>query len=115
VILQVETRCGVEAAAEIAAVPGVDALVIGPADLSVALGLPGQLDHPQFQVAVRHAIAASRQAGVASGIFTGSAETVGFWLGEGMRWFCCGTDEGLVGTAAAELRRQIRGRAEAPP
>jgi len=43
---QIETPEGVENAAEIAAVDGVDVLFVGPMDLTTNLGIPGQFDHP---------------------------------------------------------------------
>ena len=52
VIAQVETPQGVENAAEIAAVDGVDMVFVGPMDLSVSMGLMGQFDNPEF-VAMR--------------------------------------------------------------
>jgi 4-hydroxy-2-oxoheptanedioate aldolase len=62
-IVQVESGRSVDNAAAIAAVPGVDGIVIGPGDLSQSLGHPGQPDHPEVQAAVARAIAAARQAG----------------------------------------------------
>ena len=108
VLIQVETRPGVDAVEEIAAVPGVDAVVIGPADLSISLGIPGQTDHPQFEGAVQRVVAACRQAGIASGMFSGSVATIRFWLDKGMRWFCCGSDEGMIDRGAADLMRELR-------
>lgn len=46
VIAQIETRTAIENVAEIAAVPGVDVLLIGPNDLSVSMGIPGEMDNP---------------------------------------------------------------------
>jgi 4-hydroxy-2-oxoheptanedioate aldolase len=52
VIAQIETTAGKEAAAEIAAVPGVDVAFVGPTDLSQSLGVPGQLDAPEMRAAI---------------------------------------------------------------
>ncbi len=54
VIVQVETEEGLENCEEIAAAPGVDVVFVGPADLSQALGVPGQVDHPSVIEARRH-------------------------------------------------------------
>ncbi|WP_241054923.1 aldolase/citrate lyase family protein [Achromobacter xylosoxidans] len=67
-IVQVESRLGVENVAEIAAVDGVDAVFVGPADLSTAMGHAGDASQPEVQAAIRHAIDATRKAGKASGI-----------------------------------------------
>jgi 2-dehydro-3-deoxyglucarate aldolase/4-hydroxy-2-oxoheptanedioate aldolase len=109
VLMQVETRQGVEVVEEIASVPGVDAVVIGPADLSISLGIPGQTDDPLFREAVQRVVTACAKAGVASGMFSGSLEAIAFWLARGMRWFSCRSDEDLVTQAAADLGRGLRG------
>ncbi|MCC4289099.1 HpcH/HpaI aldolase family protein [Vreelandella aquamarina] len=67
-IVQVESRKGVENAAEIAAVEGVDAVFIGPADLSIGLGHPGNPGHPEVQESIQSVIAATNSAGKACGI-----------------------------------------------
>jgi 2-keto-3-deoxy-L-rhamnonate aldolase RhmA len=59
----IETAEGIERIDEIAAVPGMDALQIGTNDLSVSLGVPGEVDHPRVQEAVGRAIAACRRHG----------------------------------------------------
>lgn len=63
IICQIETQAAVEAADEIAAVPGVDGLFFGPGDFSVASGVPGQIDHPDVRRAMGRVAAAARAAG----------------------------------------------------
>ena len=65
IILMIEDGPGVEAAEQIAAVDGVDALFVGPADLSVALGFPGEQGSDHVQAAIRATHDAARRAGVA--------------------------------------------------
>jgi 2-keto-3-deoxy-L-rhamnonate aldolase RhmA len=67
-VLQIETRRGVAAAAEIAAVPGVDALVVGCADLTHDLGEPLCFDSPALRAALATVRAAARDAGVVFGV-----------------------------------------------
>jgi len=67
-IVQVESRLGVENVAAIAAVEGVDAVFIGPADLSIGLGHAGNPGHPEVQERIRHAVDATLAAGKACGI-----------------------------------------------
>lgn len=67
-LLQIETRRGLEAVAAIARVPGVDVLFIGPSDLSLSLGHPGQPGHPDVQAAFRQIIETGLAAGVSVGI-----------------------------------------------
>jgi 4-hydroxy-2-oxoheptanedioate aldolase len=69
-IPMIETREAVEAVDEIAAVPGVDALYVGPGDLSVTLGLPPGLDSedPRFVAALDRVLEACRRNDVIAGI-----------------------------------------------
>lgn len=48
VILQIETVKAVEAREELLSVPGIDVMMVGPVDLSISLGVPGQFEHPLF-------------------------------------------------------------------
>jgi len=72
-IVQIESAAGVEAAAEIAAVDGVDALFVGPADLAASLGHLGDSRHGQVQQAIDRVLAAAKGSRKAAGIFAGSA------------------------------------------
>jgi 4-hydroxy-2-oxoheptanedioate aldolase len=66
--VQIESEGGVAHAAEIAAVPGVDALVVGTADLSFALGAPMDAAAPAVLDAIEAVAAATEDAGVAFGL-----------------------------------------------
>lgn len=68
-IPMIESRPGLEALDEILAVPQVDAVLIGPHDLSCSLGIPEQYDHPEFDVAVKTIIQKARAAGIGAGMF----------------------------------------------
>lgn len=68
VVLMIESRTGVENVDEIAAVPGVDGLFIGPYDLSGSYGVVGQMDHPHVMNGRRRVLEAARKAGIAAGI-----------------------------------------------
>ncbi len=75
-LLQIETRRGLEAVEAIARVPGVDVLFIGPSDLSLSLGHPGQPGHPDVQAAFRRIIQTGLAAGVSVGILALTADDV---------------------------------------
>lgn len=64
----VETSRGVQAAAEIAALPSVDGIFLGPYDLSTSLGSPGDFDSERFVNAVKKVSSACRASGKALGI-----------------------------------------------
>ncbi|MGI8781857.1 MAG: aldolase/citrate lyase family protein, partial [Solirubrobacteraceae bacterium] len=75
--VQIESVAGVEAAAAIAAAEGVDALVVGCADLSLSLGERPGVDSPRLQEAVGRVRRAARGAGVAFGIAGGADGSAG--------------------------------------
>lgn len=70
VTVQIETADGVANAAEIAAVDGVDAVFVGPADLAGSMGLPGRPSEPAVVAAVDATIDAVRSAGTPVGVNT---------------------------------------------
>ncbi len=69
-IVQIETRAALDALEEIAAVPGVDGLFIGPADLAASLGFPGEPSHPEVKAACLDAVRRIRAAGKPAGFLT---------------------------------------------
>jgi 2-keto-3-deoxy-L-rhamnonate aldolase RhmA len=81
VVLQIESKEGLETVEEIAAVPEVDALMIGPYDLSISMGIPEDFQNPLFWDAVDRVIQACKRAGIAAGIQFGNME----WLCETQR------------------------------
>lgn len=75
VILLVEGETGVRNVAEIAAVPGVGALFVGPVDLSQALGIPGQLRHPRVEELARKIRETAARFGVHASIYCNDMES----------------------------------------
>lgn len=83
-IANIESVPAMERLDEMLSVPGLDAVFIGPHDLSVSLGLPEQYDHPEFEKAVSHIIRATRSKGLAIGIhFSLKPERQIRWMKEG--------------------------------
>jgi 4-hydroxy-2-oxoheptanedioate aldolase len=72
-IVNIESTPAMANLAEILAVPGLDAVLIGPHDLTCSLGIPEQYTHPKFEQAVRQIVAQARAAGVGAGVH--------FWAG----------------------------------
>lgn len=91
-IAQIETAAGVDAAEEIAAVPGIDVLWVGHNDLTNALGIPGQFEHPRYRSAVKRVLAACAEHGKAPGILAGTVAQARDSLGQGFRCLAYGGD-----------------------
>lgn len=84
VVVQIEDVAAVEHVAEIAAVDGVDAIFVGPTDLSLSLGHPGDLDHPDVDAAIGQIVGevvGGRDA--ALWVVAGDAEATAGWHGRG--------------------------------
>ena len=86
VLAQIEEPEGVEACEAIAAVPGIDGLFIGPADLSVGYG-HRSLDNDDLRAAMDRVGAACRAAGKAYATWVPDAETARAWAPRGFRIF----------------------------
>ncbi len=99
-ILQIETVEGVRHAAEIAAVEGVDCVLVGPGDLSQSLGIPFHFDDPAVWHAIRLVIAAAKDAGKIPGIMPVSPEYAARSVEEGLRFLLWGPDLNLMRNAA---------------
>lgn len=106
-VVQVESLPGLEAAAEIAAVDGVDGVFIGPADLSAAMGYRGQPGHPDVSVAVTKLIETVRAAGKAAGTLTLDEALAQRWIDAGCSFVAVGTDVALLRGAALALAKRF--------
>ena len=74
IVVQIETVAGVRNAEVIASHDAVDAVIIGPYDLSGSFGIPGQIDSPQVVESIANVQAICRLAGKPCGIFAATAE-----------------------------------------
>jgi 4-hydroxy-2-oxoheptanedioate aldolase len=108
-IVQIESRAGLDAIAAIAAVEGVDALFIGPSDLAASLGHLGDPRHAEVQVAIAHGLARIAEADKPAGIFALSSEDARARIEAGAGFVSLGTDIGLLANGARALRSAVTG------
>lgn len=92
VIIGIESVPALERLDAILAVPGIDAIFIGPHDLSISLGVPEQYDHPRFQEAVGQIIEQSQARGIPAGGHWMQVEQVRHWMGHGSRFILYNMD-----------------------
>jgi 4-hydroxy-2-oxoheptanedioate aldolase len=90
--LQIEDEEAVACVDEIAAVPGVDLLFVGPGDLSISLGIPFERDHRLLQEAITRVASAARKAGKWWGLPTSSREQAQEAIDRGARMVTAGND-----------------------
>jgi 2-keto-3-deoxy-L-rhamnonate aldolase RhmA len=106
VTVKIETVEGVRNAEEIISVPGIDAAVIGHTDLSLSLGIPLQLEHPDFLAAIDKVVATARKCRKAAGCVVGGVEQGRAWIERGFRMIMYSGDIWLFGDA---LRDGVEG------
>ncbi|QIG38414.1 2-dehydro-3-deoxyglucarate aldolase [Microbacterium sp. 4R-513] len=110
--VQIETAAGVEAAAEIAAVDGVDGVFVGPSDLAASMGVLGAQTHPEVVAAVRRTFEAVKAAGKPVGVNAFDPAVADGYLDDGADFILVGADVALLarGSEALEARFIGRGR-----
>lgn len=101
ILAQIEDVAALEALDEIAAVGEVDVLFVGPADLSLSMGVT--LESPELETAIARVAASARRAGKAAGIFVGSEARIASWGAHGVTVFVCASDQGLLLSGARRL------------
>jgi len=114
VIVQLETPQAVAALEAIAAVPGVDALFLGPADLSGTMGHVGQLTHPAVMALMADAVRRAKALGKWVGTVGGTPELVRTYRAMGFDFVAIASDLGLLMRAATGAVQALQDHPAAP-
>ena len=107
-LVQVESRQGLENLDAIAATQGVDGVFIGPADLSADMGHLGDAQHPEVQTAIEDAVRRICAEGKAAGILARGEAQGRKWLDAGCLFVAVGVDASLLAQAADGLAAKFR-------
>jgi len=108
VLVQIESRLGLENLERIAAVDGVDGIFIGPGDLSAALGHVGDIRHPDVQSTIDNAIKRIVATGKAAGILIGDETLARHYIDLGCTFTAVGSDIGLLARHAEQLAARFK-------
>lgn len=108
VIIQIEHIDAVHAIDDILAVDEIDAVFIGPFDLSGSLGKLGEINHPEVTAAIQQVVVACTQRGVTSGIFSSTPQQAIAWYREGVRLFAVGVDAALLINSAKSMLQSFQ-------
>jgi 2-dehydro-3-deoxyglucarate aldolase len=108
VVIQVEHANALRDVAQIVGVPGIDAVLIGPYDLSASLGRMGEVAHPEVQDAIALIREACVAAGVRLGAFGVNASAVQPFIAQGFTLIAVGTDMLFLIQGAAEALSETR-------
>jgi 2-keto-3-deoxy-L-rhamnonate aldolase RhmA len=108
VVLQIETALAVEKRDELLSVPGLDAVLIGPVDLSISLGVPGDFENPKMVEAMEKIRDSCLKHGVAPGTQTRSVALAKFWKQRGMIFLGSGSETGFLFDKASETAAALK-------
>lgn len=102
-LVQVETRAGLEQLDGILAVEGVDGVFFGAADLAASFGLLGQPNHPDIVAMIERGLARVAGCGKAGGVLCGERDLVNRYREAGARFIAVGVDSMLLAAATSSL------------
>jgi 4-hydroxy-2-oxoheptanedioate aldolase len=116
-ICMIETREAIERAEDIISTPGLDAIYVGPSDLSVSLGLLPASDQtaPEFVSAIERVVECCRRHNVIAGVHSGTPEVAKKRIGQGFRFVQMCDDAGSMSRGAAAAVAEMRSSAKAAP
>ncbi|WP_018237616.1 HpcH/HpaI aldolase/citrate lyase family protein [Ensifer sp. BR816] len=112
-IVQLETPEAIERLPEIAAVDGIDAVFVGPGDLSAAMGHIGNIAHPKVQALIEKAAASARSAGKPIGIVGPNPDMVKRFVGYGYDFAAIASDLAMMTGRANDWLSTLKGEAAA--
>jgi len=107
VVVQIEDAEALKELDDIASVDGIDVLFIGPADLSVSLGVPFQFEDPKYKEAVGMIAGSAKRHGKWWGLPVGNCERAARYAEQGARFFCIGGDFSFLKASCLALREQF--------
>lgn len=106
-IVQIETKEALDNVEEIAKMDGVDVLFVGPSDLTMSLGVFGQIEHPEYKNALKKIMEAVKKAGKVAGILLFDPNDFQEYHDLGFRFFACGSDAGFVAQGAKQMLKAL--------
>lgn len=108
VVVQIETVRAFERRDELMSVPGIDVVMVGPADLSISLGVPGEFDHPRMIETMEKIRDSCIAHGIVPGTHTRTAALAKFWKERGMLFLGSGSDTGFLFEKASEVAAALK-------
>jgi len=108
IAVQAETTTSIENIDEIVSVEGVDCVFIGPFDLSVSLGIPGQINHPDEVQSIEKVIDACKQYNKVAGTLMFDKELLKKWIEKGIRFALYSSDMSMLSNAASAAVKEVK-------
>jgi 4-hydroxy-2-oxoheptanedioate aldolase len=107
-LVQIETREGLDNLDAITRIPGIDGIFIGPADLAAGLGHLGEQGHPEVQSAIQDAIKRTRACGKPAGILTPDEATARRYIEWGSVFTAVGLDAHILARESEKLAAKFK-------
>jgi 2-dehydro-3-deoxyglucarate aldolase/4-hydroxy-2-oxoheptanedioate aldolase len=108
VVLQIETVRAFEMRDELLSIAGLDAVMIGPMDLSISLGVGGQMEHPRMVETIEKIRESCEAHHIHPGIQTRFVHVSKFWRDRGMRFIGCSSETGMLQEKATEVAKALK-------
>jgi 2-keto-3-deoxy-L-rhamnonate aldolase RhmA len=114
IVGQIETAKSVDNIDEILSSSGLDAIFIGPYDLSTSMGVSGQLDHPRIIDSTEKIISRAKQHHIILGSYVNDFESGKRWIDAGVQLIACGNDAFLITCKFAEENQKFKDHIQNP-
>jgi len=102
-IIGIESVPAIDKLDDILSINGIDAIFIGPNDLTISLGIPDQYDHPDYKNAVKHIIDTSRAKGIPTLVHHQTVDLTKEWLEKGSTFVLYNTDSRMINLLVKEF------------
>jgi 2-keto-3-deoxy-L-rhamnonate aldolase RhmA len=107
-VVQIESRAGIDAVESVVAAGGVDLLEVGAGDLSTSLGVPSETRHPEVLAAIDHVVGVASSHGIAVGVNASSVEDAQRLRDRGVRCVSLSNDRAILLRAYREAAGLLR-------
>ena len=108
VVMLLEGREAIESIDEILEVEGIDVIFLGPVDMSMSLGFPGEPEHPQVEKAIREIADKARRKNIATGMLCMNMESTRRWFQAGIKVMAYGIDDLIISRAVSDIARELQ-------
>lgn len=108
IAVQAESPEAINNLEEIASIPGIDAIFVGPSDLSVGLGIPGQVTHPREVEAIEWVLGVCDKHDIIPGIHMSNLDVLKKWIQKGMRFVTFSSDVDMLARSARDSLSQLK-------
>jgi len=107
-VIQIESETVVRKLDEIVTVPGIDVVLVGPADLSLSIGLPGDFHHEKVVNPMKEIVRKCKHYGIPSGVAHWDPKYAQLWRKEGMQFFWINNDVNMLLAGAKTIVQEMK-------